>query len=294
MRVPDRPASRPRNPTERRERRLAREEFWDSAKSMTPYVALERHDGVFLLPTSIEPDLFVKEGRTEFVVLARALEALRRAERVFERRTFVDVGAHIGTTTIPAVAAHGFERAVAIEPDPDALTLLHANLQLNGVAENVTVVEAAVTDTEGEAAFRQGTRTEDVHRWMKGRLVEDESEETVPVTTVTLDGLVREGVVDIDATDLLWFDCAGREDEALASGESFLERRVPIVFTVRQSAVEHGHPLFKRLRAVYETAVDLRQPSLGGEVKHWKPPVRGIEKLRKFELRSKLTDVLVY
>jgi FkbM family methyltransferase len=276
------------------ERRLAREAFWESAKAMTSHVTLERPDGVFLLPTSIEAKLFVEESRTEFIVLERALETLSRERGPAERRTFVDVGAHIGTTSIPAVLSHGFERVVAIEPDPDALRLLHANVELNGVADRITVVEAAVAATEGEGVFKQGTRTEEVHRWMKGQLVDERVPGTVPVATVTLDGLAAAGVVDPETTDVLWFDCAGREEEALRNGESFLERRVPIVFTLRRSAVERGSSLLKLLASVYESAVDLRHPSLGGDLSAWEPKVRHVGKAKKFEIRSKLTDVLVF
>jgi len=275
-------------------RRLARNEFWEAAKPMTPFVALERPDGVFLLPTSIDAKLFVEGSRGEFIVLPRALEALRRAGRLAEHRNLVDIGAHIGTTTIPAVRAHGIEEVVAIEPDPDVLVLLRANLELNGVTDRVKVVDAAVAGTEGEAAFRQGTRTPYVHRWMKGQLVSEPSAATVPVRTVTLDGLVREGVIDPAATALLWFDCAGREEEALQTAESFLARRVPIIFTLRRSAVVRGSSLVELLASEYDSAVDLRHPSLGGDVSAWAPTVRPIGELRDLRIRSKLTDVLVF
>jgi FkbM family methyltransferase len=275
-------------------RRLARTEFWEAAKPMTPYVALERPDGIFLLPTTIDPKLFVEGSRGEFVVLARALKALDGAGRLAERRTLVDIGAHVGTTTIPAVRAHGFEEVVAIEPDPDVLVVFRVNLELNGIADRVTVVDAAVAGTEGEAAFRPGTRTEHVHRWMKGQLVSEPSAETLRVRTVTLDGLVADGVVDPASTGLLWFDCAGREEEALQTAESFLARRVPIIFTLRRSAVEDGSPLVEHLASIYESAVDLRHPSLGGDVSAWTPTIRPVGELRNFRIRSKLTDVLVF
>jgi FkbM family methyltransferase len=275
-------------------RRLARADFWEAAKPMTPFVALERPDGVFLLPTSIDPKLFIEGSRGEFVVLPRARKALLQAGRLPEGGTLVDVGAHVGTTTIPAVRAHGFEAVVAIEPDPDVLVLLRTNLELNGVADRVTVVDAAVAGTEGEAAFRPGTRTEYVHRWMKGQLVSEPSAETMPVRTVTLDGLVGEGVVDPAAAGLLWFDCAGREEDALRSAELFLARRVPIIFTLRRSAIVRGSQLVELLASVYEFAVDLRHPSLGSDVSAWTPAFRPAGELQDLRIRGKLTDMLVF
>ena len=103
----------------------ARAAFWGLAQSMTPYVAVEYRDDVFVLPTAIDGKLFVNAGRrSDLVVLERVCAILRDAGRLAEKETIVDVGAHIGTTTIPALTHHGLVRAVAIEPDPAHLPLL--------------------------------------------------------------------------------------------------------------------------------------------------------------------------
>lgn len=67
--------------------------------------------------------------------------------------TVVDVGAHVGLHTIMfARAVGGQGQVIAVEPSPANAGLLRSHLNWNGVT-NVTVVEAAVSDKEGEANF---------------------------------------------------------------------------------------------------------------------------------------------
>ncbi len=275
-------------------RGATRELFWERAKSMTPYVAVEQRGDVFLLPTSIDSKLFVRADRSEFAVLDRACAVLRRAGRLRENGAIVDVGAHIGTTTIHGLIQQGFERAVAIEPDPDHVPLLRANIALNGLDERVTVIAAGASDCARQRAFEPGTKGRDRRRWMKGRLVEEPSGTAITVETVTLDDLADADVVDPEHTGLLWFDCSRCEEAALRSADAFLARRVPIVFTLRKETLRESSPLLRRLRDTYEYAVDLRYPTLADPAETWAPTVLRIEELPALHLRRKLTDMLVY
>ena len=274
----------------------ARAAFWQLAQSMTPYVAVEYRDDVFVLPTAIDGKVFVNAGRrSDLVVLERACAILRDARRLAGKETIVDVGAHIGTTTIPALTHHGFVRALAIEPDPAHLPLLRANIALNGLEEKVTVIAAGVSDTDREQQpFVQGSRKEGAYRWMKGRLAEEPSPDAVSVETVALDGLAEAGIVDPTTTGLLWFDCGRCEEQALRSASLFLEHRVPLVFTLRQRQFTEPGPLLDRLRETYEHAVDLRSPSLADPVSEWAPTFRPIDDLATLPEGKKITDVLVF
>jgi FkbM family methyltransferase len=274
----------------------ARAAFWEAAGSMTRYVSVEPRGLVFLLPTEIDPKLFVVGGnRVEFVVLERACAILRDAGRLVGGETIVDVGAHVGTSTIFALVHQGFGRAVAIEPDPDHLPLLRANLALNRVDERVTVVGAAIADVgRRRQPFQQDRRTDGVYHWMKGRLVDEPSSSAVPVETMTLDALADAGVVSAPLTGLLWFDCASCEQRALGSAFAFLERRVPLVFTVRRRQFGKSNPLLAHLQESYEHLVDLRRPGLDAPLSAWAPTFRRLDELASLPERKKLTDVLVF
>jgi FkbM family methyltransferase len=64
-----------------------------------------------------------------------------------EGRTFIDVGAHVGTWTLN-LAKH-FKRVFAFEPDPRGWQTLKKNLAINGIT-NVEVIPKAVSNVNGK------------------------------------------------------------------------------------------------------------------------------------------------
>jgi FkbM family methyltransferase len=267
-------------------------EFWSLARSLTPYVASESEAGVFVVPTRAHPKVFTRSTPKDTIVLGRAVDSLRRCGFVTERSAIVDVGAHIGTTSIAALTRHGFGRAVAIEPDPENLRLLRANIGLNGLHDRVTVVEGAVSDSAGTCQFLPGSRegVDAEFLWMKGRLVEEPVPGAISIETFTLDGLAEGGLIDPKTTGLLWLDCQKHDVKALQSATSFLEQRVPIVFVLRPHQLEEQTPLLDLLESMYECVVDLRRsPGIG-----WSAVFRPIDQLVSLPSRkTTLTDVLV-
>jgi FkbM family methyltransferase len=261
---------------------------------MTPYVALDHRGDVFLLPTSIGSKVFAIARRPEFVVLGRACVVLR-THGMSGGETLIDVGAHIGTTTVPALSREGFGRAIAIEPDPAHLPLLRANIALNRLDDRVTVIPAAISETAGEyQPFSPGFRAAG-DRWMKGRLTNEPSAITVEVPTVTLDGLADDSVVDPSAAGLLWFDCAGSEEAALASASRFLERRIPVVLPLRHRHISEPNGLMDLLGRVYNRVVDLRSPRLSTPLADWSPLPRRLDDLAGLvPAKQKLTDALFF
>ena len=88
--------------------------------------------------------LAADEGR----MLRRLLASIREGD------SFFDVGANIGTITLP-VAVAGAAECLAFEPEPINAGRLAANAELNRLA-NVTVIEAAVWSAPGTVELRAG------------------------------------------------------------------------------------------------------------------------------------------
>lgn len=65
---------------------------------------------------------------------------------------FLDIGANRGIYT--AALARSYRRVIAVEPDPELAAALRRNLTRNAF-RNVNVVEAAISDREGQASFRR-------------------------------------------------------------------------------------------------------------------------------------------
>lgn len=101
-------------------------------------------------------------GEFDFAKLQTALAILAREGHPAPTH-LIDVGANIGTITIPALKRGLLQTATAIEPHPHNLRLLRANIALNGLEDRVTVLARAVGDRSGvtlylhESATNSGT-----------------------------------------------------------------------------------------------------------------------------------------
>jgi FkbM family methyltransferase len=261
---------------------------------MTPIVAAEYEGAVFLLPTDADERLFVNRNRKDLRILGRAVATVRAAGRV-EGDTFVDVGAHVGTTTIAAVTVHGFSRAVAIEPDPANVRLLRANTALNELEERVRVVAAGISDAPGSAWFLPGDPERGPAYWTKGNVVAEPADGALRVDLVTLEQLAGRGELVPEETGLLWLDCQKREEQALRAASPFLERRVPVVFALRRMHLSTPASLLDVLAERYDSFVDLRRKDPLDRRAPWTAVVEPLDELVERRAAKKaLTDVLAF
>lgn len=91
-------------------------------------------------------------GLHEFADMAFLLHLLRPGE------LFVDVGSNIGSYTVLASSVcHA--RSIAIEPDPETVLSLKRNIEINGIQDRVTVIEAAIGAAAGTVRFTVGQDT---------------------------------------------------------------------------------------------------------------------------------------
>jgi FkbM family methyltransferase len=244
-----------------------RRAFLTLAQRVTPFVAAADEEGVFLLSTheaGLGRHIFVAGGTPEFEALAVAVRILREHGRAVDGSVFLDVGANIGTTTIPALLRHGYGRGLCFEPEPDNVPLLRANVALNRLADRVEVVDAAVADAAGRATFVRGPETRHGRRTGVGALNRTDAKiETVEVDVVTLDEELEKRDVTPDDVGLLWIDAQGGEGHVLRGAHNLTEARVPVVFALRSKKLREAggvEPLLERL-SDYASSVDLRDPA---------------------------------
>lgn len=65
-------------------------------------------------------------------------------------KVVVDVGAHIGLFTLRAIITYKSDLVVAVEPNPENLNLLYANILLNRVKDRVRIVKACAGRSRGK------------------------------------------------------------------------------------------------------------------------------------------------
>lgn len=230
----------------RRNEREERERFFASARPVTPYVAVEIDGCEFILSTADPAPggrLFSARGKSEFTVLRRAAAA------VPNRGVFLDVGANIGTSSLPALQY--FERVIAVEAEPRNAKLMRANAALNGLGDRVTVVEAACSNAPGTVELRLSAGGHGGHAVRTAK----PGSTMLPVRATTMDLVVAEQGLRPEDIGLVWMDVEGYEDKVVAGAAAIVAAGVPMVIEARARTAE----ALTGLLAGYRHFVDLRE-----------------------------------
>jgi len=171
---------------------------------ITPYVLLEQ-EGWF-------------EAEAPFVA-----RLLRPGDRM------IDIGANHGVYSLPAARAVGPSgRVWSFEPARRTAALLAASVKANALA-NMTIIEKALSDHEGEATLSVSANSE--LNTLHGK---DASARAETITLTTLDTWAEaNGWPEVDFIKL---DAEGEEPNVIRGGARLLERRSPLIMF----EIKHG------------------------------------------------------
>ena len=128
-------------------------------------------------------------------------------------RTVVDLGAHVGMTSLFLLDLLTDCQCVCVEPSPENFHLLRANL--DAYADRVTLVEGAVAERSGSIAF-------DANGWSWGGKASDSGSRSNRVRAFTVDEIVENA--GLDSIDLLKMDVEGAEDGIFRSSRRWMEK----------------------------------------------------------------------
>lgn len=193
---------------------LLRRAAYDAAP--VPYLVTGDRE-LFVVSTTdkvIGRELFL-HGQFDFDKLELALTILKR-EGMAAPKHLIDVGANIGSITIPALCRGLFETASAIEPHPANLRLLRANLALNEIQDRVHVFDVAVGQASDVTLHLQESQTNSGNHAIgsSGLAIRSTRLDDLPIT--------------LDQA-LLWMDIEGYEGHALAGASRLLALGMPVV-----------------------------------------------------------------
>jgi len=127
------------------------------------------------------------------------------------------------------VARLGFERAIAIEPDPENYRLLVANVYLNNLQDRITCLNLAIGQREGYASFARSDRNSGDHHVLTDGVSNGCEEEAIKVPMATLDAALSDSGVPLETVGVVWLDTQGYEGHILSGAPGLTASDVPIV-----------------------------------------------------------------
>ena len=145
-----------------------------------------------------------------------------------QRRTALDIGAHVGLWTMSL--AKTFQQVVAFEPVPDHVACFARNLD-DRQYPNVTLHAVALSEVQGSALMTHGDRETS----SRAQIATQPGEGRVQVPTMRLDEY------DFREVDFIKVDCEGFEYAALSGGRELLRRERPLVLVEQKGhATKYG------------------------------------------------------
>ena len=138
-----------------------------------------------------------------------------------EGSVFVDVGAHVGLFSVPAIKWVGKSgRVIAFEPHPDNYTLLIDNVESNGVTDGVSIENAAVSNINDSIKLYTSSFNTGDHQ-----LYPTNGRKGVDVQCLSLDSYFGNG----ERVDVIKMDVQGAEGAAFEGMKRVLQENPSIV-----------------------------------------------------------------
>lgn len=251
-------------------RALSRRFVLKLARPFSPVVAVDTEGIRYFISTSdkaIGASTF-SEGSFDQQLMVQALDLLEEltGEPPLRDGTFIDIGANIGTATIPALTRFGAKRAIAIEPAPDTFKLLRCNIITNELESKVTALNIGLSNREGRALLELCPSNWGDHRVRAGTVAEnghyDEARLDVREIRVRrFDDVADE--VDFDSRDggVVWIDTQGHEGHVLTGAKLILDSNLPVIVEYWPYGLRRAgglSVLHELIAAHYVRVVDLR------------------------------------
>lgn len=216
-------------------RSLVRQYYFELSRHFSPSIAVDAHDIRYYVATddrAIGRHTFMFYGFDDDKFHRAVTIAEQHTGRSLRERELIDVGANIGTTTIPALKHFGASHAWAFEPAVDNLRLLRCNVAANNVNDQVTIFPVALSDATRPAQLELSNGSSGDHRVVVTEQDGYFAESRRPRLTIqlaTFDDVAREAHIDMDRIGLVWIDAQGHEGRILAGAQQILHAPTAVV-----------------------------------------------------------------
>ena len=191
------------------------------------------------------------DGKFDFEVLKKGLKYLDKKKKKY----LINIGAHVGTTLIPAIKNKLFTKYIAFEPSLDNFRLLTANANINKIERNGKLFNLALSNRVSKGYLKKF----DLNNSGDYRLTKknNSSEE------VMLNVLDNFSNKITKKNCLIYIDAQGHEPEIFMGGQKTLKKKIPIIFELMPSIMTKKNPkILYNLIKHYDYLTDLRGSNL--------------------------------
>ena len=168
-------------------------------------------------------------GITDYEVLKKGLKFLKRKKNKY----LINIGAHVGTTLIPAIKNNLFSNYIAFEPSSESFRLLIANINLNGIEKKGTSFNIALSKKVSKGYLKIDNLNTGDYRLVGKR------KKTEIVQLNKLDNFTNK--VN-NKNSLIYIDAQGHEPEIFLGGKKTLKKKIPIIFELMPSIITTKNP----------------------------------------------------
>lgn len=215
---------------------------------------LNNKDIKYLLTSGdwISQKLFI-DGNFDFKALIKAKKLLGKNS---SKLTLINVGAHIGSSCIPAIKKKYFENLIAFEPSKKNFRLLKTNILLNEIEDKTEVHNLALSNKKGHLNLCMFDNNSGDYRVVKSK-----QKNTELINSDILDSYT----FNLNKNNsLIFIDAQGHEPEIFMGAKKTIKKKIPLVFEFAPFLLKLNKDWLKKISFLfkyYDNFYDLKTNS---------------------------------
>tara|TARA_A100001011_G_scaffold376903_1_gene440003 strand:+ start:419 stop:1303 length:885 start_codon:yes stop_codon:yes gene_type:complete len=187
---------------------------------------------------------------------------LKKAVKILKikkfKYTLINVGAHIGSTCVPAIKRKYFKNLIAFEPSKNNFNLLSANIFINNIADRTKLFNIALSKNKSYVKIKKFQNSGDY------RVVKSKQNNLELVKCDILDNYTNKLN---KKNSLIFMDAQGHEPFIFLGSKKTFRKKIPVVFEfapflMNKNWIKSFDQIFKHYKYFYDLQTPLKKEKL--------------------------------